>query len=121
MPVAPISRATVRMFNKLNDEYLHNACTIITFATAFRPDLARMSKEQLEGMLAKAPSQKRSEYKRDVVAHGLDSKFVAEALRYHDKLLSWMEESMQTPPYLAAQPFSLAAIAAIPSLLRYNL
>jgi glutathione S-transferase len=121
MPAAPIARATVRMFNKLIDEYLHNACTIITFATAFRPDLARMSKEQLEGMLAKAPSQKRSEYKRDVVAHGLDSKFVAEALRYHEKLLSWMEESMQSRPYLAGETFSLADIAVIPYILRLDL
>ena len=35
MPVAPLARATVRLFNKLIDEYVHNSCTILTFATAF--------------------------------------------------------------------------------------
>ena len=39
MPVAPFARAKARLFNKLIDEYGHNSCTILTFATAFRPDV----------------------------------------------------------------------------------
>ena len=39
MPVAPLARAKARLFNKLIDEYGHNSCTILTFATAFRPDV----------------------------------------------------------------------------------
>jgi glutathione S-transferase len=39
MPKAPLPRLRVRMYNKLIDEYVHNACTILTFATAFRPNL----------------------------------------------------------------------------------
>src|SRR5262249_61223824 len=37
MPKAPLPRLRVRMYNKLIDEYVHNSCTILTFATAFRP------------------------------------------------------------------------------------
>ncbi|MFZ0607207.1 MAG: glutathione S-transferase family protein, partial [Xanthobacteraceae bacterium] len=37
MPKAPAARHRVRLYNKLIDEYMHNACTILTFATAFRP------------------------------------------------------------------------------------
>jgi len=37
MPRDPLARAQVRMVNKLIDEYVHNSCTILTFATAFRP------------------------------------------------------------------------------------
>jgi glutathione S-transferase len=36
MPTEPLLRFRVRMYNKLIDEYLHNACTVLTFATAFR-------------------------------------------------------------------------------------
>jgi len=43
MPASPLSRARVRLFNKLVDEYVHNSCTILTFATAFRPGLLRLS------------------------------------------------------------------------------
>jgi glutathione S-transferase len=37
MPKTPRQRYRVRLYNKLIDEYLHNSCTILTFATAFRP------------------------------------------------------------------------------------
>ncbi len=41
MPKAPLDRVKVRMFNKFIDEYLHNSCMILTFATAFRPAFLR--------------------------------------------------------------------------------
>jgi glutathione S-transferase len=121
MPKAPLARAQARMYNKLIDEYVHNSCTTITFATAFRANLARLSKDQLEAQLAKSPSQKRSELKRDVVAHGLDSKFVTEALHHHEKLLGWMEGSLRSGAYLAGDTYSLADIAVIPYILRLDL
>jgi hypothetical protein len=65
MPAAPLARAKVRLFNKLIDEYVHNSCTILTFATAFRPGLLKLSREEREAGFSKSPSKKRSEYKRD--------------------------------------------------------
>jgi len=121
MPGDPRRRAQVRLYNKLIDEYVHNSCTILSFATAFRERLARMTPEAREAELAKSPSKKRSEYKRDVVARGLDSHFVVEALEHHEKLLSWMEESMKTGLYLAGDVYSLADVAVIPYILRLEL
>src|ERR1700759_883603 len=72
MPSEPRSRATVRLFNKLIDEYVHNACTVLTFAIAFRSRLQAMPAADLESYLANAPSQQRSDHKRDVIAYGLD-------------------------------------------------
>src|SRR5881394_3907686 len=94
MPRDPHERGKVRLVNKLVDEYVHNSCTILTFATAFRPWFAGLSGEQIEQRLAKSPSKKRTEYKRDVALHGLDSKFVREALEHHLKLLKWMDEAL---------------------------
>jgi glutathione S-transferase len=111
----------VRLFNKLIDEYVHNYCTVITFATAFRPGLARLSRKQLEASLARSPSKKRSEYKRDVVEHGLDSRYVVESVEFHEKLLSWIEESMQAGKYLAGERLSLADIATVPYVVRLDL
>jgi glutathione S-transferase len=45
MPKEPLLRFRVRMYNKLIDEYLHNACTILTFATAFRPNFLKVPRE----------------------------------------------------------------------------
>jgi glutathione S-transferase len=114
-------RARVRQFNKLIDEYVHNSCTILTFATAFRPWFAGLSGEQIEARLAKSPSKKRTEYKRDVALHGLESKFVGEALEHHQKLLQLMERALEEGSWLAGDDFSLADAAVIPYILRLDL
>ncbi|HXQ51510.1 MAG TPA: glutathione S-transferase family protein [Stellaceae bacterium] len=121
MPGDLRARAKVRLYNKLIDEYVHNSCTILSFATAFRARFARMTPEACEAELAKSPSKQRSEYKRDVVAHGLDSHFVVDALAHHEKLLSWMVESLKTGPYLVGDMYSLADVAVTPYILRLEL
>ena len=121
MPRDAHERATVRLYHKLIDEYVHNSCTIITFATAFRPWFAGLSGAQIEQKLAKAPSKQRTEYKRDVALHGLDSKYVRDALAYHRKLLDMMDTSLARGPWLAGDAFSLADAAVIPYILRLEL
>ena len=80
-----------------------------------------MSPAEREAGFAKSPSKKRSEYKRDVVAHGLDSGFVKEAVEHHEKLLTSIEDAVHTAPYLAGDAYSLADIAIIPYILRLEL
>jgi glutathione S-transferase len=121
MPNAPLDRVKVRMVNKFIDEYLHTSCMILTFGTAFRPSFLRMSPQEREAQFSKSPIRKRAEYKRDVVEHGLESKYVREALADHEKLLSWIDEAMATGPYLAGETFSNADVAAIPYVLRLEL
>src|ERR1700730_4809900 len=77
MPKTPLARHRVRAYNKLIDEYMHNACTIITFATAFRPRFLKMSREQWLAEINKAPLKPRAEYKRGVMSHGLASALVS--------------------------------------------
>lgn len=119
MPRDLHERAMVRMVNKSVDEYVHNSCTILTFATAFRPWFAGLTGEQIEQRLAKSPSKKRTEYKRDVALNGLQSKFAREALEHHGKLLDLIEQARGG--WLAGGDFSLADIAAIPYVLRLDL
>jgi glutathione S-transferase len=121
MPEAALDRARVRMFTKLLDEYVHNSCSVLSFATAFRAGMAKMSGEALEAELAKAPNQKRSAFKRDVVARGLESNYVKEAVQHHDKLLGWMAAALEHGPYLAGQRYSIADAAVTPYVLRLDL
>jgi glutathione S-transferase len=121
MPREPRRRAAVRMFNKLIDEYVHNSCTILTFATAFRPWFAGLSGEEIEARLAKSPSKQRTEYKRDVALRGLESRYVRDAVGYHAKLLDMMDHALEGGPWLAGERFSLADAAAIPYILRLDL
>ena len=121
MPSDPHERAAVRQYNKLVDEYVHNSCTILTFATAFRPWFAGLSGAEIEARLAKSPSKQRTEYKRDVALNGLRSKYVREALGHHQKLLKMMDASLERGPWLAGENFSLADAAVIPYVLRLDL
>ena len=121
MPAAPLDRARVRMFNKLIDEYVHNSCMILTFGTAFRPALLKISPQERDAQFFKTPVPKRAEYKRDVVNHGLDSVYIREALAHHQKLFAWMAEALARGPYLAGSSYSLAECAVIPYLLRLEL
>ena len=121
MPPSPTARAKVRMFNKLIDEYVHNSCMILTFATAFRPVFLTLSAEQRDAEFAKSPIRKRAEYKRDVVNHGLNFEYVGDALAHHEKLLKWIDEATKSGRYLAGERYSNADIAVIPYVLRLEL
>jgi glutathione S-transferase len=121
MPPESRQRHRVRMYNKLIDEYVHNSCTILTFATAFRPAFLKMTREAWQAEINKTPLKRRAEYKRSVIEHGLDSEFVADALAHHEKLLSWMADSLKAGPYLAGNDFSNADCAVIPYILRLEL
>ena len=121
MPTSARLRHRVRQYNKLIDEYVHNSCMILTFATAFRPAFLKMAPEAWQAEIAKSPLKRRAEYKRSVIEHGLDSEFVADALMQHRKLLSWMAASLNNGPYLAGEAFSNADCAVIPYILRLEL
>jgi len=121
MPTDSQLRHRVRLYNKLIDEYLHNSCMILTFATAFRPNFLKLPREAWLAEINKSPLKRRAEYKRSVIEHGLDSEFVGEAIAQHKKLLSWMDRSLQQGPYLAGDSFSNADCAVIPYIVRLEL
>lgn len=119
-PSDPAANAKVRIMEKLMDEYVHNSCTTLTFATANRSHFARMTAEELEAELAKSPDPKRSDIKRQVVKHGLDAPVVVDALRHHGTLLDRIEAAMQQGPFLAGPAWSLADAAATPYVWRLD-
>jgi glutathione S-transferase len=94
---------------------------ILTFATAFRPNFLKMPREAWLAEVNKTPLKRRAEYKRSVIEHGLDSEFVSDAIAQHNKLLSWMDESLQSGRCLAGDNFSNAECAVIPYILRLDL
>jgi len=121
MPPSPQARMKVRLFNKLIDESVHNACTILTFATALRSRFQNMNPADREAYLSTAPSQQRAAYQRDVIDCGLQSRFVADAIAQYDKLLAWVDLAASQGDYLAGSEFSIADAAVVPYLMRLEL
>jgi glutathione S-transferase len=120
MPQDPYARSKVHMTTKLMDEYVHNCCTVLTFATANRQNMLKKSVEQLEAELAKSPSKARAEVKRQVYHHGLDAPIVVDALRHHLRLIDRIDAAMKEGPYVAGSDYSLADIAATPYIWRLS-
>jgi glutathione S-transferase len=120
MPADAFARSKLRMTTKLVDEYVHMACMTLSFATANRAPLTRLTPQELDAQLAKTPDRKRAEVKREVVAQGLDAPVVVDALHQHEKLLGRIEAAMAEGPYLAGRDWSLADAAATPYVWRLD-
>jgi glutathione S-transferase len=120
MPADPLARSQARMMTKLMDEYVHVACMTLTFATANREWLARMTPQEMEAELAKSPDGKRAQIKRQVITHGLDAPLVVDAIRQHQKLLDAIEAATRSGSYLAGEQWSLADAAATPYVWRLD-
>lgn len=118
MPSDPRLRMKVRLYNKIIDEKIHNACTVLTFATALRPNFQRMEAKELDAYLSRAPDKRRSSFKRDVIASGLQSAFAIEAIEHYILLFKWLIDSLSAGDYLVGDALSLADIAVFPYIFR---
>ncbi|MEK7943533.1 glutathione S-transferase family protein [Pigmentiphaga sp. YJ18] len=121
MPADPLGKVKVHLINKLVDEYVHNACIVLTFAIAFRPALLSKPPEEREASFGRSPIRNRAEYKRDVVQHGLASAFVTGAVQDMVKLVTAIDKSLDGGSYIAGEAWSNAEAAVIPYMLRLEL
>jgi glutathione S-transferase len=114
MPADPYARAQARLWMKKIDDYLHAACSTVTFAIAFRKVLLRKTPEELEARFAAMPDPAYRERQRLSIQHGVAAPHVPPALRNYDRYLGEMEAALAVSPYLAGETYSLADIAATP-------
>jgi glutathione S-transferase len=121
MPRDPYERAQARLFMKKIDDYLHPACSVVTFATANRRALLKLSAEELEARFQRMPDPAYRERQRLAIDHGLDAPHVAQAVRQHDRYFGDMEAALSAAPYLAGEDLSLADAAALPYVNRADM
>lgn len=118
MPDDPYHRAQARLWMKKIDDYLHHACSTVTFATANRRALLRKSPAEREAHFVRVPDPAYRERQRLAVAEGLAAQHVAPAVRRYDQYVGEMETALAASPYLAGERYSLADVAATPYLNR---
>lgn len=122
MPTDPKLRHQARMFNRMIDDYIHLACTIITFATSLRPTFANMPPEFWQSPGQQTPAKRREmAAKRGALESGIESEFVRDSIAHYQRLFSEMEGALTTQPYLAGADFSLAECGVFPYFLRLEL
>jgi glutathione S-transferase len=121
MPADPFRRAQARLWMKKIDDYLHAACSALTFAIAFRDTMLRKDPKDLEAHLARIPDAAYRERQRLSIELGLDAPHVAQAARQHQRFIGEMEHALQSSRWLAGDEYSLADVAATPYVHRAEL
>ena len=114
MPADPYARAQARLWMKKIDDYLHAACSTVTFAIAFRRFLLKKTPEELEARFAAMPDPAYRERQRLSVLHGVAAPHVPPALAAYDRYIGEMEQALAAAPWLAGDGYSLADVAATP-------
>jgi glutathione S-transferase len=112
MPADPFARAKARLWMKKIDDYLHAACSTLTFAITFTPLFRKKTKEELEAYFAAMPNPAYRERQRLSIEQGLDAPHVPAAARGYDQFIGEMEETLAAAPFLAGETYSLADAAA---------
>jgi len=101
----------------------HRNCSIwrtLAEEACIEGNLANLSAAECEAYFAKAPSKKVSEYKRDVVERGMDSKPSIESIEVHERLLDWTPEFAARWKYLTGDTLTQADIASISYVIRLD-
>jgi glutathione S-transferase len=114
MPADPYARAQARLWMKKIDDYLHAACSTVTFAIAFRRGLLKKTPEELAARFAAMPDPAYRERQRLSVEHGVAAPHVPPALAAYDRYIGEMEQALAATPWLAGEAYSLADSAATP-------
>ena len=112
MPSDPYFRAQARLWMKKIDDYLHAACSTVTFAIAFRQGLLKKTPEELEARFKSIPDPAYRERQRLSVMHGIAAPHVAQAVNNYDKYIGEMAVALSRSPYLVGDSYSLADVAA---------
>ena len=121
MPADPYGRAVARLWMKKVDDYLHAACSTLTFAIVFPPVFGKKTKEQREAYYAAMPNAAYRERQRLSVEQGLGAPHVPAAAQAYDKYIGEMEVALASSPYLAGHAYSLADAAATPYVFRLEM
>src|SRR3990172_3961306 len=94
MPTDPYERAQARLWMKKIDDYLHAACSTVTFAIAFRHALLKKTPEELEARFKNIPDPAYRERQRLSVMQGVNAPHVAQAVKNYDKYIGEMEAAL---------------------------
>ena len=116
-----VERAAMRCFANIPDQGLHAACGALSSAIAFRHQYLSLPKAEMEDNICRTPDPARRERKRMTIEMGLDAPFVADAVRFHDRVLGRIEARLCSGrDSLAGDDYSLAEVALTPYIVRLD-
>ena len=120
-PEDPVARARMRLWTRKLDEGLHADTAIISSCIAFRYQIMDGRNEQeVRDFINLSPNIAVRERSHDIIFTGMKSKLFPPAILRFKKLFGDMEKVLSNSDWLAGENFSLADIAYIPYLTRFE-
>ena len=113
-PADPYERALMRLWTKQLDDSIHYAINTVSFGIAFRVPLLGLPDHVREARYSNMPDPARREKMKEMIALGVDSPLVGQAISRLDKMLSDMEAALERHAWLAGDGYSLADAGLTP-------
>ena len=120
-PTTPFSKAAMRLWTKQLDESIHASTASVSNAIAFRhAHIEGKSEEEIKMHYDAIPDPIRRERLWDLAVNGIASKYFSTSIFRFEKLFTDIEITLSENKWLAGNDFSLADIAFIPYITRFN-
>jgi glutathione S-transferase len=120
-PADPLTRARMRVFCKMADEYALPATRVPTWTRTKREQLKAMSEAEFEKTVGETPLIDHRLKLRALKGEGFSKKEFEEAHGRMDYVYDRCEAALAAGPYLIGAPYSLADIALLPYIHAFKL
>ncbi len=120
-PADPLTRAKMRVFCKMADEYALPATRVPTWARTKSANLKAMSEQEFDGVIRDTPLVDHRLKMTALRGEGFSKKEFEEAFGRMDYVFDRCEAALDEGPYLAGRDYSLADIAILPYVFAFNL
>lgn len=121
LPDDPYKAARARLWTRIPDEYLFEACATLSFALALAEQMKKtLSPDQLEQRVANQKNPLRKDRLRDVFAKGAQSEHVARSAAQFERIFRKMESWLESNLWLGGDNYNLADIALLPYVERVD-
>jgi glutathione S-transferase len=119
-PADEATREIMRGWFKALDTQVHGMTGVLSIGIAFRHEYIAEGPEGIAKAVDTAPDENKRKVKRALLEQGIDAPFFAGAVGVVDQFLGRMEAGLSQTGWLAGDAFSLADIALMPYLARFN-
>jgi len=120
-PADEAARETMRGWFRKVDERVHPMTGVLSIGVAFRHEYIAEGPEAIAKAVDSSPDEGKRQAKRALIEHGLEAPFFGLAVAAVDGFLGEMEAGLQKTGWLAGDRYSLADIALMPYLARFDM
>lgn len=121
VPRRLLDQAKMRYVIKLVDEHLHEACTILSFASAFRDNLVSALRDNDNTAIRRPNEARRRAYMESLATDGPRSCFVHSAIETTKTVLLYIDNRLDVSENLTGPDYSLADAALAPYIARLEM